>query len=325
MGPFNVSLCTYRQDQFTITSPGVKFLVYKDCKKNVHRVKVRTDRKNANNTKAENAYDLSVDVDDQFLKDNLNTMEKMHQLRAQLESKKRDKHTKPTRTYSLSIGGNAATNSGSAALDNEASDEVDGGMTSFARRSTLAKHSRHLYLPLPKNAMERSDGSPRRSLLGKAVKSCEAGASSTMHTHKDDTMWPTAGMAECSGAKPKSTKAAWVQNLIDMMKTSKVPLSTDEIIEIKESFDNLRDTVSRDNNKSVIGERPSVDPTSVKPQTFAAAAFKQSTSDGYRNKLRESIRRTRSFKLSHTNDLFVEENHVSVSTQLLGCISAFVH
>lgn len=52
-------------------------------------MKFRADRKNSNNANSENA--ASVDVDGQFLKDNLTTMEKMHQLRTRLESKKRDK------------------------------------------------------------------------------------------------------------------------------------------------------------------------------------------------------------------------------------------
>lgn len=70
----------------------MKLLVYKDCKKNIHRVmKFRADRKNANNANSESAIDSSVDVDGQFLKDNLTTMEKMHQLRTQLELKKKDK------------------------------------------------------------------------------------------------------------------------------------------------------------------------------------------------------------------------------------------
>lgn len=54
-------------------------------------MKFRADRKNANNANSESAADLSVDVDGQFLRDNLTTMEKMHQLRTQLELKKKDK------------------------------------------------------------------------------------------------------------------------------------------------------------------------------------------------------------------------------------------
>lgn len=65
----------YRQDPVAITTPGVKLLVYKDCKKNFQRVmKFHADRKNSGG--GENpSPDPFVDIDRQFLKDNLNTME----------------------------------------------------------------------------------------------------------------------------------------------------------------------------------------------------------------------------------------------------------
>lgn len=60
--------------------PGVKLLVYKDCKKNIHRVmKFRTDRKNSLNNR--NGAELELtgdDQDDQWLKDNKQTMEVMN-------------------------------------------------------------------------------------------------------------------------------------------------------------------------------------------------------------------------------------------------------
>lgn len=94
----------------------MKLLVYKDCKKNIHRVmKFRADRKNANNANSESTADSSVDVDGQFLKDNLTTMEKMHQLRTQLELKKKDKQNSKLNVIvgdaAASVSNGAATSS----------------------------------------------------------------------------------------------------------------------------------------------------------------------------------------------------------------------
>lgn len=58
-----------------ITTPGVKLLVYKDCKKNFQRVrKFHADRKSVGGSE-NTTSDPFVDIDRQFLKDNLNTME----------------------------------------------------------------------------------------------------------------------------------------------------------------------------------------------------------------------------------------------------------
>lgn len=68
---------TSRQDQLTISTPGVKLLVYKDCKKNIHRVmKLRTDRK-ISHKGMEGQPELPQDdsQDDQWLKDNIQTLE----------------------------------------------------------------------------------------------------------------------------------------------------------------------------------------------------------------------------------------------------------
>lgn len=285
-----------RQDQFTITSPGVKFLVYKDCKKNIHRVKVRTDRKNANNTKAENAYDLSVDVDDQFLKDNLNTMEKMHRLRAQLESKKRDKHTKPNRSYSLAIGGDSWVNSPAKSYENRTD-----------------AHSRHLYLPLSRYATDenRASGSNKRSLSSLPTKSRtnEIGVQ-TLQSRRDDTAWPTNAIDEVDNAKQKSNKSNLLYDLIEMMKTSKMPTTSNDTAESNKAGNSDRLCDDRSQSKSVTCD------------SVAAALLKQSTSDEYRYKLRENIRRNRSFKFSHVNDLFVEESQVNVLRHML-CVHYF--
>lgn len=57
----------------------VKLLVYKDCKKNIHRVmKLRADRKNMfNRAGIESPPELAHDEanDDQWLKDNIQTLE----------------------------------------------------------------------------------------------------------------------------------------------------------------------------------------------------------------------------------------------------------
>lgn len=71
------SIYTFRQDPLTISTPGVKLLVYKDCKKNIHRVmKFRADRKNSlNNRNNELEMPGEDHQDDQWLKDNKHTME----------------------------------------------------------------------------------------------------------------------------------------------------------------------------------------------------------------------------------------------------------
>lgn len=69
---------TSRQDPLTISTPGVKLLVYKDSKKNIHRVmKLRTDRKSSNKGMEGPQQELPQDdsQDDQWLKDNIQTLE----------------------------------------------------------------------------------------------------------------------------------------------------------------------------------------------------------------------------------------------------------
>lgn len=71
---FSIWFYSNRQDPVAITSPGVKLLVYKDCKKNFQRVmKFHAEKKNSNSENT--GSDPFVDMDRQFLKDNLNTME----------------------------------------------------------------------------------------------------------------------------------------------------------------------------------------------------------------------------------------------------------
>ncbi|XP_031630508.1 uncharacterized protein LOC116345359 [Contarinia nasturtii] len=385
-----------RQDQFTISSPGVKLLVYKDCKKNVHRVKLRTDRKNLNNPNTENALDLSVDVDDQFLKDNLNTMEKMHQLRTQLELKKRDKGTKLFNKSSTvkSINGDneCGSNNGGSSNNTTAGiattrninnfsknlfsanpihfkfkDELSngnddigaiggrsiGGDTSTAGTAvckleastskTPRKYSRRIYLPPLKGFIEnattlkKTNRSDTESLVltdsnvigskhqmpneVSPISSPPSSAASSL-MRQDDAIWPAKVINETPKSKRKLTKSNWIQNLIEIMKTSKVPLSPGELIEIKESFESIRESMGRDRPNS-----PATDKNTTTTTTTSAAAYKQSpfeamlsnfnkattiTSESYRSKIRDNIRRNRSFKaVGSSNDLIIEENRRS--------------
>lgn len=333
-------------------------LVYKDCKKNIHRVKLRTDRKNANNnvnnTNTENTFDLSVDVDDQFLKDNLNTMEKMHRLRAQLEMKKRDKGAKQsTRTnYSnlTSIATNDIDNSFKSSIAN-AGNKIDDENGATACSSSVAtnspntskiisKYCRRIYLPPLKGFIDTAAGSSTKKnsrcesdsfvndgssnillnnsnsssskqiTFSKASKSnlSDAGAAgcSSAISRSDDTIWPMKVINETIKSKRKLTKSNWIQNLIEIMKTSKVPLSPSEIIEIKESFDNIRESITKENGSSSMqDERNNGDELKAMP-------YKSSNSESYRSKIRENIRRNRSFKSTNVNDLFIEEDRVCI-------------
>lgn len=336
-----------RQDQFTISSPGVKLLVYKDCKKNVHRVKLRSDRKNVNNPHPENALDLSVDVDDQFLKDNLNTMEKMHQLRTQLELKKRDKDSKFFNKFSTkSITGDEDTgknvspsNSGHLKLKTEcnAEDGAVGGATSKLEANTSKtprKYSRRIYLPPLKGFIENATslkkiGRPESDSFGlndnskhqtavpmaKSVATEPNCLNASSVIRPDETIWQSKVMSDTPKSKRKLTKSNWIQSLIEIMKTSKVPLSPGELIEIKESFENIKESTGK--------ERP-ISPKMEKTDDFKQASFESilsnfnratllSTSEAYRSRIRDNIRRNRSFKAVGTNDLIIEENRVSNS------------
>lgn len=372
-----LSFQLYRQDQFTISSPGVKLLVYKDCKKNVHRVKLRTDRKNLNNnnnTNTENALDLSVDVDDQFLKDNLNTMEKMHQLRTQLELKKRDKGSKlfnKMGTKSMSGDDNDGKNLFATnpihfkfkeenGMSNEDVGAVGGpiatattgagaGATAAACKleastsKTPRKYSRRIYLPPLKGFIENATSLKKNSrtdtdslsLTDSNVLSSKQQAQipiittantttatatklmptepspSSISIRSDDTIWPAKVINETPKSKRKLTKSNWIQNLIEIMKTSKVPLSPGELIEIKESFESIRESMGKDRPNS-----PSTDKTSADKQSpfeTMLSNFNKATtitSESYRSKIRDNIRRNRSFKAVGNNDLIIEENRV---------------
>lgn len=371
----------HRQDQFTISSPGVKLLVYKDCKKNVHRVKLRTDRKNLstntnnnNNANTENALDLSVDVDDQFLKDNLNTMEKMHQLRTQLELKKRDKGSKlsnkmGTKSMATGDGKNLfATNpirfkfrDENAASNNEEVGAVGGIATTTAGATavgspcklevntskTSRKFTRRIYIPplkgfienatsLKKNGRTDTDSlaltdsnvlskhqtqlpNPiNKSIPNDTNPSSLSSSSSSTSIRSDDSIWPAKVINEIPKSKRKLNKSNWIQNLIEIMKTSKVPLSPGELIEIKESFESIKESLGKDrSNSPTSSDKMSADKQS--PFETMLSNFNKATtitSESYRSKIRDNIRRNRSFKAVGSNDLIMEENRVGFFDKL---------
>lgn len=359
----------HRQDQFTISSPGVKLLVYKDCKKNVHRVKLRTDRKNLgtntnnnNNANTENALDLSVDVDDQFLKDNLNTMEKMHQLRTQLELKKRDKGSKlfnkmGTKTAMATADGKNPIHfkfrDDNAAGNNDEVGAVGGIATATAGATAIGspcklevntsktprKFTRRIYIPplkgfienatsLKKNSRTDTDSlaltdsnvlSKHQTQLPNPINKSipndtnpSSLSSSSTSIRSDDSIWPAKVINEIPKSKRKLNKSNWIQNLIEIMKTSKVPLSPGELIEIKESFESIKESLGKDRpNSPSSSDKMSADKQS--PFETMLSNFNKATtitSESYRSKIRDNIRRNRSFKAVGSNDLIMEENRV---------------
>lgn len=340
----------------------------------MHRVKLRTDRKNLstntnnnNNANTENALDLSVDVDDQFLKDNLNTMEKMHQLRTQLELKKRDKGSKlfnKMGTKSMdtgdgknlfatnpihfkfrddnatgngddvgAVGGIATTTAGATAIGTPCKLEVN-------TSKTPRKFTRRIYIPplkgfienatsLKKNNRTDTDSlaltdsnvlSKHQTQLPNPINKSipidtnpSSLSSSSTSIRSDDSIWPAKVINEIPKSKRKLNKSNWIQNLIEIMKTSKVPLSPGELIEIKESFESIKESMGKDRSSSPSSsDKMSADKQS--PFETMLSNFNKATtitSESYRSKIRDNIRRNRSFKAVGSNDLIMEENRVS--------------
>lgn len=137
-------------------------------------MKFRSDRKNTNSTNTENAAESSVENDGQFLKDNLNTMGKMHQLRAQLDLKK-SKLLKRRNNKIIDESSEAYASTSNADDDNKSSKInkpfffelcesphnrkrnqqqqkpiLGTELLSTINTSTKAMHSRIFYLPLTK-------------------------------------------------------------------------------------------------------------------------------------------------------------------------------
>lgn len=311
----------------------------------MHRVKLKTDRKNLNNpSNTGNALDLSVDVDDQFLKDNLNTMEKMHQLRTQLEMKKRDKGSKLFNKSATKTIPDTELNK-SNALHVKLKDDIgaeDGAVGGSACKSEappskpVRKYSRRIYLPplkgfienattLKKSSRTESDGLALTdcNVLGNkyqaqiaTVKSIPSESSclngATAAVRADESVWPGQVINDAPKTKRKLTKSNWIQNFIEIMKTSKVPLSPSELIEIKESFESIRESMGKEQPPSPPADKP-ID-TKPSPFDMILSNFNKATtitSESYRSKLRDNIRRNRSFKAVGSNDLIIEENRVS--------------
>lgn len=312
---------------------------------------MRTDRKNLNNPNTENALDLSIDVDDQFLKDNLNTMEKMHQLRTQLELKKRVKGTKSfNKTGSKSIDetdaknlftvnpihfkfkddANATGDEGAVGGAIATATATEAGKIEASTSKTPRKYSRRIYLPplkgfienatsLKKNcrtdpdSMALTDSNKHQAQIPttKLIPNEGNGSASTAVRSPDETIWPAKVINETPKSKRKLTKSNWIQNLIEIVKTSKVPLSPGELIEIKESFESIRESIGKDTPSS-----PQTDKNGeLKQSPFESilSNFSKATtisSESYRSKIRDNIRRNRSFKAVGSNDLVIEENRV---------------
>lgn len=311
-----------RQDQFTISSPGVKLLVYKDCKKNVQRVKLRTDRKSSSGSSAKNVPD---DVDDQFFMDNINTMEKMHQLRTQLELKKRDrisKHFNKSGTKSVDsddmVNGKMQTKS----LDDEenacgGSDDIGaiGGATykmTTATSKAARKYNRRISLPPLKGFIENATSLKKPSRTETKSLVTDSKALTNKHQTPIQKAKPISSeantsplMNETSKSKRKITKMNWIQNLIEIMKTSKMPLSPGELNEIKESFQSIRESMGT--------YRPAEKSPELKQSPYESmlSNFSKATTistEPYRPKIRDNIRRSHSFRIGSAEESVIEEN-----------------
>lgn len=292
----------------------MKLLFYKDNKKNVHRVKLRTDRKNSS---SQNTESVHAEADDQFLKDNLNTMQKMQQLRAQFELKKRDKASKISNKLSLNSMNSKKVDgemvcSKKPPLDHQKSEGKIGsagddfgasGGTIFKLGSsaskTSRKHSRRSYLPSLKNFMEsatnlkkNSESETKRltdsSILGNKHRAQKPKSQQIEANALDVSCMKSETETEKNGTV---TKSNWIQNLIEIMKNSKVPLSPSELIEIKESFESINQSPPQLEKISEL--KPS------SPFESMLSDFDRATtisSERYHSKIRENIQRNRSFR-----------------------------
>lgn len=340
-------------------------------------MKLRSDRKNLNNPHPDNALDLSIDVDDQFLKDNLNTMEKMHQLRAQLELKKRDKDSKvvnkfsrksmmnsgndgngisvlPTNSIHMKLNGDIAVDDGAiggTGIDGSTIDKLETNTTKTRR------YGRRIYLPPLKGFIENTTSLQKnyRTATDRTalVDTCSGGDGDdnigivTNHGNKhhesisfnnshliepstspviraDETIWQSKmlndhkTLTDTPKSKRKLIKSNWIQSLIEIMKTSKVPLSPGELIEIKESFKNIKESANKDTPHS-----PQMDKrieTKASPFESMFSDFSKATmitSESYRSRIRDNIRRNRSFKAVGSNGLIIEENRVRTISVIL--------
>lgn len=278
---------------------------------------MRTDRKNASSLSAENVH---AEADDQFIKDNLNTMQKMQQLRAQFDLKKRDKASKMLNKLSTNsmnskkIDGEiscvkrpiGSEHSSECKIGNAGDDEMGatGGtiLKLGANNSKSArKPNRRNYLPSLKNLME-SATSLKKNNECETKRLTDSSIIGNKHrAQKPKSQQIESNALDASGIKNKTdkdrnrtvNKSNWIQNLIEIMKNSKVPLSPSELIEIKESFESISQPAPQLEKISEL--KPS------SPFESMLSDFDRATtisSERYHSKIRENIQRNRSFRSS---------------------------
>lgn len=288
---------TYRQDPLTISTPNVKLLVYKDSKKNIHRVmKLRADRKSSLNTRnAEVELPIEDHQDDQWLKDNIHTMEvrhetsnfseishacktfilfsrqqKMHQLRSKLESQKKCKSSSHRQKQQ----------------PNDADTKSKFAVGAVGDRCVSKKDS--IDLPTPKSTIGDGIYKALRRLHFPPLKTATSAPTNLNHTNDytyGDRYGSSVGISMLNKhgiaktcIRPPSLIAAQKQ----ARKSPTPPLTQD-----RSSFD----FTDYFNVNSKLG--------------FAANVNHYAEN---RTKIRDNIRRNRSFKAINFNDLIVEEN-----------------
>ncbi|KAJ6646298.1 AN1-type zinc finger protein 4, partial [Pseudolycoriella hygida] len=264
----NDILNTSRQDPLTISTPNVKLLVYKDSKKNIHRVmKLRADRKMAlNNRNAEVELPVGDHQDDQWLKDNISTMEKMHQLRSKLESQKKFKNSNQRQkqpTNEDNLKSKVKTGAVGAVGDRCINKKENTDMPKSTIGDGIYKTSQRIPFPPLKTAtsaptnLNHTNDYPYADRYGSSV------GISTLNKH---------GLAKTC-IRPPSLTAAQKQT----RKSPTPPLAQDRSsFEFTDYF----------NVNSKLGNHYAEN----------------------RTKIRDNIRRNRSFKAINFNDLIVEEN-----------------
>ncbi|XP_037025472.1 uncharacterized protein LOC119066890 isoform X2 [Bradysia coprophila] len=265
----NDILNTSRQDPLTISTPNVKLLVYKDSKKNIHRVmKLRADRKSSlNNRSAE--VELPEDQDDQWLKDNIHTMEKMHQLRSKLESQKKCKNSNQRQKQQSNDDDTKSKIAVGAVGDRcvTKKDNIDLPTTKSTIGDGIYKALRRLHFPPLKTATSAPTNLNHTNDYAYGDRYGSSVGISLLNKH---------GIAKTC-IRPPSLIAAQKQ----ARKSPTPPLAQDRSFDFTDYF----------NVNSKLG--------------FAANVNHYAEN---RTKIRDNIRRNRSFKAINFNDLIVEEN-----------------
>lgn len=282
----------YRQDPLTISTPNVKLLVYKDSKKNIHRVmKLRADRKSSLNTRnAEVELPIEDHQDDQWLKDNIHTMEvgpitiyifknvkylfclslqKMHQLRSKLESQKKCKNSSHRQKQQPNDDDTKSKFAVGAVGDRciNKKDSIDLPTTKSTIGDGIYKALRRLHFPPLKTATSAPTNLNHTNDYTYGDRYGSSVGISMLNKH---------GIAKTC-IRPPSLIAAQKQ----ARKSPTPPLTQDRSFDFTDYF----------NVNSKLG--------------FAANVNHYAEN---RTKIRDNIRRNRSFKAINFNDLIVEEN-----------------